>query len=202
MGCATPIGDSVPTFWQGLLSGASGVRQLLPVGSPDEHHEEMEASDSFNPFPHAKLFDQDFLQSCGTSFASVIGYPLNVDRRDQREMSLFMKYAQHASLEALGQANLLDGSVDPSEMAVIMGTGVGALEDLGETQLQISRGVSSFDCLACLVGRVLMSRCSCSECEECPPILWAGFFPVLRRDGLEKACVFLPLERVRGRVIE
>ena len=83
------------------------------------------------------------LSSFGTSFASVIRDPVPIDRRDAREVSLFVAYAQHAALQALHQAGLLQFD-NPKALAVIMGTGIGALEDIGDAQVQLDKLVSHF----------------------------------------------------------
>ena len=98
MGLTSPLGNSVTKFWDALLAGESGIDTILP---PEGEVEDV------GRYPHAKLFNKEFLQKCGTSVAATVKEPVYIDKRDQRELPLFVAYGQHAALQALHQSDLL-----------------------------------------------------------------------------------------------
>ena len=97
-GLTTPIGNDVSQFWDSLLSKKSGISNILPKNN--------EENDLKN-YPHSHLFTKEFLEKSGTSIAAMIKDPVYIDKRDQREIPLFVAYAQHAALNALKESNLL-----------------------------------------------------------------------------------------------
>ncbi|MHC4481900.1 MAG: beta-ketoacyl-[acyl-carrier-protein] synthase family protein, partial [Planctomycetota bacterium] len=105
MGAVTPLGNSVPEFWQACVDGRSGidyVTQFDASGYPYHFTGEVKG---FDPLDH-------------------------MDRRDARRMSRFSHFAIAASREALESAELNLEQEDRSRVGVIMGNGIGGLPSI------------------------------------------------------------------------
>ncbi len=107
MGAISPLGLDVPTLWQGLVEGRSGVAPIT-------------------------LFDADGHDT--RIAAEVKGFdPLNyMDRKEARRTDRFVQLAVAATEEALRQAQLTIGSNNADYVGVIVGSGVGGLMTLWE----------------------------------------------------------------------
>ncbi len=103
LGALTPIGNTVPEYWNGLLNGVSGA-------------------DPITKFDASKF---------KTHFAcEVKGYdPLNhFDRKEARKYDLFAQYAMVVAEEAVKDAGLDTFIFNPDRVGVIWGSGIGGLE--------------------------------------------------------------------------
>lgn len=123
IGALTPIGNTGPDFWNGLISGKSGTR-------PIEH------------------FDtEDF----PTKFAAQIdGYDEqdHFDRKEARRMDKVCQYAMIAAEEAIEDSKLDLEEIDKNRFAVIVGSGIGGMITFYEQSISYHehgpRGVSPF----------------------------------------------------------
>ncbi|MFP4363565.1 MAG: beta-ketoacyl-ACP synthase II [Spirochaetia bacterium] len=108
LGAITSIGKNVDEFWNGIQNCKSGIGPITYF-DPEE-------------FP-AKVAAQvkDFKAS---------DY---FDRKEARKMARFSQYAVAASVEAVNDAGLTEGSVDPDRYGVILGNGIGGFEVLEES---------------------------------------------------------------------
>ena len=108
MGALTPVGNDVATTWNALLSGKSGAAEITK-------------------------FDAS---SWPVRFAcEVKGFdPLQyMDRKEAKRADWYTQYAVAASVQAMKDANLENGSaVDPDRMGVIVGSGIGGLKAFEE----------------------------------------------------------------------
>jgi 3-oxoacyl-[acyl-carrier-protein] synthase II len=103
LGALTPIGNTVPELWNGLLNGASGAGPITK-------------------------FDASKFK---TKFACEIkGYdPLNhFDRKEARKYDLFAQYAMVVADQAVKDAGLDTFEYNPDRVGVIWGSGIGGLE--------------------------------------------------------------------------
>ena len=123
IGALTPLGKTAPDFWNGLISGKSGVR-------PIEH------------------FDTSDLP---TKFAGQIeNYDSNdyFDRKEARRLDPVTQYAMIAADEAIADSNVDLDSIDKDRVAVIVGTGIGGMNTFYEQSVSLhengSRGVTPF----------------------------------------------------------
>lgn len=107
MGTVTPVGNDVPTTWQALLRGQSGI-------APITHFDVSNYPIRFGG--EVKNFTLD---------------PA-VDVREARRMSRYVQYALNAALEASRAAELDLTQVDPEQVGVIFGTGAGGLDLIAE----------------------------------------------------------------------
>jgi 3-oxoacyl-[acyl-carrier-protein] synthase II len=102
IGAVTPLGNSVPEFWQACVEGRSGIDYVTAFdasGYPSRIAGEVK---NFDPLDH-------------------------MDRREARRMSRFSHFAVAASREALQAAELDLEQQDRSRVGVILGNGIGGL---------------------------------------------------------------------------
>lgn len=102
VGALTPLGNTAPAYWEGLLNGVSGADFI-------------------------KLFD---VTKFKTKFACELKNfdPLDYfDRKEARKLDRFSQIAMVAADEAVAAANLLDASVNKDRVGVIWGSGIGGM---------------------------------------------------------------------------
>lgn len=119
LGAVTPIGNTAPAYWEGLLAGRSGVNaitQFDPVGLDVRIAAEV------------KGFDPS----------------VSMDRKMARRMSRFIHLAMAAAAEAVQDAGIDFSTYDPDQrdrVAAIVNTGGGGLEQIIEgTRVLAERG--------------------------------------------------------------
>lgn len=105
LGAITPLGNSVQETWDGMIAGRSGVAQIT----------KFDAS-SYPATIAAEVKDFDIREY--------------IDRREARKMDPFAHYSVAASMQALKDAGLSDGNVDPERIGVVLGVGIGGFETL------------------------------------------------------------------------
>lgn len=123
IGALTPVGKTAPEFWNGLVSGKSGVR----------------------PITH---FDTDDLP---TKFAGQIdNYDSSdyFDRKEARRLDPVTQYAMITADEAIKDSKIDLETVDKDKIAVIVGTGIGGMTTFYEQSISLhehgARGVNPF----------------------------------------------------------
>jgi beta-ketoacyl-acyl-carrier-protein synthase II len=109
LGAVTPVGNDVPTTWRALLDGRSGVGPLTRFDA--------------STFP---------IRIAG----EVKDFALDpeVDSREARRMSLYVRYALNSVLEAVRAARLDMRQEDPEQVGVIYGSGSGGMDLVLENQ--------------------------------------------------------------------
>lgn len=105
LGAVTPLGASVAAFWDGLITAQSGIR---PVKRFD-----------------ATPFDVRFGGECFDFDAARF-----LDHRQAKRMDRFAQLAFAAASMAIEESGLRDGTYDPRRAGVIVGSGIGGLEEL------------------------------------------------------------------------
>jgi 3-oxoacyl-[acyl-carrier-protein] synthase II len=103
LGAVTPLGNTVPEYWNSLLNGVSGAAEITR-------------------FDHSKF---------KTHFAcEVKGFdPLDhFDRKEARKYDIFAQFGMVAAQQAIEDANLLEEKVDGNRVGVIWASGIGGLE--------------------------------------------------------------------------
>jgi len=123
IGALTPLGKSAPDFWNGLISGKSGVRTIEHFDTTD--------------FP--------------TKFAATIPeYDVSdyFDRKEGRKLDNVAQFALVASEEAIKDSKVDLDAIDKDRVAVIVGTGVGGMKTFYDQSIEFhkrgARGVSPF----------------------------------------------------------
>ena len=115
LGALTPIGNGIPAYWDGLVSGKSGSAPIT-------------------------YFDASKFK---TQFACELkGYDPNdhFDRKEARKMDRFTQYAMVASDEAIDDAGFELDTLDKTRAGVIWGAGIGGLETFQNEVLNFAAG--------------------------------------------------------------
>lgn len=103
LGALTPIGNSVPAYWQGLISGKSGAAPITYFDASEFKTQFACELKDFNPLDY-------------------------FDRKEARKQDRFTQYAIVSSDEALEDAKISAANVDLDRVGVIWGAGIGGLE--------------------------------------------------------------------------
>ena len=111
MGVISPLGLDVPTTWQGLIAGKSGVDYITLFDAGDFDVKIAAEVKRFEPLQY-------------------------IDRKQARRMGRFTQFAIAASLEAVESAHLRIDSSNGYEVGVIIGSCMGGLTILSE-QLKV-----------------------------------------------------------------
>ena len=109
LGVISPLGNDVPTTWSGLISGRSGIGPITVFDA---------SQFSVRILGEVKDFD-----------------PLRyVDPKDARRMDRNVQFAVAASKEALADSALEIGDGNRDDIGVVMGTAIGGIKTLLDTQ--------------------------------------------------------------------
>lgn len=114
LGALTPIGNTVPDFWNNLINGVSGA----------------------GPITH---FDASKFK---TQFAcEVKNFNVNdlIDRKEARKMDLYTQYAITAAKEAVADSGIDVEKEDLNKIGVIFGVGIGGLHTFEEEVLNYAQ---------------------------------------------------------------
>lgn len=113
MGAVTPIGIGVEDYWNNLTAGKCGVEKITRFDTTDL------------PVKIA---------------AEVKGFKAEkyMPKKLTREMDIFMQYGYAAAMEAIEQAG--EPAAAPDRMGIVVGTALGGISPIAETQDGISRG--------------------------------------------------------------
>lgn len=103
LGALTPIGNTLPEFWEGLVSGKSGAAPIT----------------YFDPAEFKTKF------ACELKNFNVLDF---MDRKEARKQDRFTQYALVATQEAIEDAALPLDTLDKDRVGVIWGAGIGGLE--------------------------------------------------------------------------
>lgn len=115
LGALTPIGNTLPEYWEGLKSGTSGA-------APITHFD-------------ASLFKTKF--ACEVKNFDIEQF---MDRKEARKMDPFAQYAMVAVDEAIKDSNLPLAELDPDRVGVIWGSGIGGLLTFQEEVKAYTKG--------------------------------------------------------------
>jgi len=107
IGIVSPLGLDVPTTWQGLITGKSGVDYITLFDASDFDVKIAAEVKGFDPLQY-------------------------IDRKKARHTDRFTQFAIAASLEAVESARLKIDSSNGYEIGVIIGSGMGGLATLSQ----------------------------------------------------------------------
>lgn len=120
MGAVTPIGKSVPEFWDGLVSGRSGVR----------------------PISLFRLNGYDFPCKIAGEVPDFVPEDF-MDKKEARRVARSSQLAIAAAREAVRHAGLPDQMPEPERAGVVFGTAIGGLERItDEIEVLKEKGLS------------------------------------------------------------
>ena len=115
LGALTPIGNTLPAYWEGLLSGKSGADRIS----------------YFDP----SLFKTQF--ACELKNFDPLDH---FDRKESRKYDRFAQYALVSVTEAIEDAQIPLDKIDKDRVGVIWGAGIGGLETFQNEVLNFSAG--------------------------------------------------------------
>jgi len=115
LGALTPIGNTLPDYWEGLLSGTSGAAPIT--------------------YFDASLFKTQF--ACELKKFDPLDH---FDRKEARKYDRFAQYALVSVAEAIADAQLPLDRVDKDRVGVIWGAGIGGLETFQDEVLNFAAG--------------------------------------------------------------
>src|SRR5438067_25014 len=105
MGFITPIGSDIETVWSNLIEGVSGVGRITRFDTTNFDTKIAAEVKGFNPEEY-------------------------MDRKTARHIGRYCQFALAASKQALAQANLDPGQMDPDAVGVIVSSGIGGMEEI------------------------------------------------------------------------
>jgi len=111
IGAVTPLADEVPTFWQRLVDGESGISSITLVDTREY---------KVHFAGEVKQMDLDSV----------------VDPREAKRLDRFTQFAVHAGHQAIADSNLDFDQLDRTRCGVILGSGIGGLNEI---EIQIER---------------------------------------------------------------
>lgn len=115
IGALTPIGNTAPEYWEGLLAGKSGA-------------------DFISQFDAAK-FRTRF--ACEVKGFDPVAY---LDRKEARKIDRFTQFGLVVSDEAVKDAGISKETVDPDRVGVIFSSGIGGLITFQEEVINFAKG--------------------------------------------------------------
>jgi len=115
LGALTPIGNTVPEYWNGLLNGVSGARMIT----------------RFN----AEKFKTRFACEVKNYDASA-----HFDRKEARKFDPFTQYALVSTEEAIKDSGLDIENLNLDRIGVIWGSGIGGLQTFLENTVEFAKG--------------------------------------------------------------
>ena len=115
LGAVTPIGNTVPEFWQGIREGRVGIGEITRFDT-----------ESFKVKLAAEVKDFDAAE--------------RMDPKAAKRMERFSQYAVAAAKEAFADADLHLEEDDPFRAGVIVGSGIGSLETVENEYAKILKG--------------------------------------------------------------
>ena len=118
LGAITPVGLTVPDFWQAIQTGECGI---APIASYDASAMKVKVA------AEVKGFDP-------TAFG--------IDKNSARKMDAFTQYAVAASAQAMAQSGLKAGdNISGERLGVYIGSGIGGMQTfVAETKKSLERG--------------------------------------------------------------
>ncbi|GEO25158.1 3-oxoacyl-[acyl-carrier-protein] synthase 2 [Alicyclobacillus acidoterrestris] len=116
LGVVTPVGNDVPTFWESLLSGKSGIREIDRFDTTDYPTKIAGLVTDFQPERY-------------------------IDKKEIRHMDLFTQYAVCAAHEAVEHSGLQITDENRDRIGVYIGSGIGGIgTTLSNYRVLLERG--------------------------------------------------------------
>jgi len=103
LGALTPIGNTLPEYWEGLINGKSGAAKIQQFDS--------------------SLFKTQF--ACEVKNFNIEDF---MERKEARKLDQFSQYAMVSASEAMADSGLMESNPDLDFIGVIWGSGIGGLK--------------------------------------------------------------------------
>jgi len=115
LGCVTPIGNDVESFWQNLIQGRHGFAPITRFDASDLKVRIAAEVKGFDPH-------------------------LYMEKSETRKADLFAQYALAAAAQAVEDSGIV-GQVNPQRLGVYIGSGIGGISTfITETQKMLEKG--------------------------------------------------------------
>ncbi|MBI4795699.1 MAG: beta-ketoacyl-ACP synthase II [Deltaproteobacteria bacterium] len=138
MGLINSMGFDVPTVWQRLLAGQSGVHQVVNLSSYMDSFRELHPLPDDFPLIAGQILDFDLKEFLQTRKKN----PSKEDLKQIKYTDRFTQFALAASLEAVQDSGLDLEKEDPERAGVIIATGMGGVGSWEEQIMKLlSEGV-------------------------------------------------------------
>ncbi|HUZ59274.1 MAG TPA: beta-ketoacyl-ACP synthase II [Hanamia sp.] len=115
LGAITPLGKTVPEYWEGLTNGVSGADYIQQFDCT-----------KFKTRFACEVKDFDPTEYLG--------------RKEARKLDRFAQFALIASDEAIKDAGITKENVDPDRVGVIFGSGIGGITTFQDDVMEFARG--------------------------------------------------------------
>ncbi len=115
MGVITPIGNSIPEFWENIINGKNGI---APITKFDTTNFKTKFAAEVKEFDGSKYFEKGEI----------------------RKYDLFTQYALAATQEAICDANLDFEKLNRNKIGVIWGSGNGGINTFQEQLIEFVKG--------------------------------------------------------------
>lgn len=115
MGVITPIGNSIPEFWENIINGKNGV---APITKFDSTHFKTKFAAEVKNFDGSNFFEKGEI----------------------RKYDLFTQYALAATQEAISNAKVDFEKLDRNKIGVIWGSGNGGINTFQEQVIEFAKG--------------------------------------------------------------
>lgn len=108
MGCVTPIGNDVPTFWESLKNGKCGIGPITHFDTTDYKVKVAGEVKDFDPLQY-------------------------LEKSDLRKYDVFCWYAMAAATQAVEESGIKD-TLPPERIGTYFGSGIGGMSTFAEEQ--------------------------------------------------------------------
>ena len=108
MGAVTPIGNTVPAFWEGLKNGKNGIGMITRFDAADQKVKVAGEVKDFDPLQY-------------------------IEKSQVRKMDLFTQYAMAAAAQAMQDSGLKSGeNIEAERLGVYVGSGCGGINTISD----------------------------------------------------------------------
>ena len=115
LGALTPIGNTVPEYWESLINGVSGAALI-------------------------KSFDTEKFKTKFACEVKNFDADAFLGRKDARKLDPFVQYALFSTEEAVKDAGLDFAKLDVNRIGVIWGSGIGGLKTFLDEVVNFAKG--------------------------------------------------------------
>ncbi|MBR5672399.1 MAG: beta-ketoacyl-[Spirochaetales bacterium] len=111
MGCITPVGNDIPTFWSSIVAGKNGIGPIARFDTTDFKAKLAAEVKDFDP-------------------------NLYMEKAEIRKSDLFAQYGMAAAYQAVQDSGIL-GKVEPERLGVYVGSGIGGIITFTEEVIKL-----------------------------------------------------------------
>ena len=111
MGCITPVGNDIPTFWSSIVAGKNGIGPITRFDTADFKAKLAAEVKDFDP-------------------------NLYMEKAEIRKSDLFAQYGMAAAYQAVQDSGIL-GNVEPDRVGVYVGSGIGGIITFTEEVIKL-----------------------------------------------------------------